>query len=194
MEKTNSSGYSLGSAAYAAKRAADIVFVLQNKAHLGYKELMSQLQEVLQAYGEQNSTVDYVDLDELKAVSYKLYGVFATEAIDDAAECINAVLSGYASPPRLSAHGKTAWHLHVDHDDHAPWAEWFAASSALALAVLLAEKQYNPAGLCASVSCGRPFIDLGKGGGRSYCSPRCATRERVAAYRRTKKNNSPLRP
>lgn len=23
----------------------------------------------------------------------------------------------------------TAWHIHVDSDDHAPWAEWFAASS-----------------------------------------------------------------
>jgi hypothetical protein len=148
MEKANNSLYQLGSATYAAKRAADIVFVLQNKGHLNYSALISRLNEVLQAYGEQGSEVSSADLDDLKAVSRKLYAVFE--------------------------------------------AEWFAASSAMALAVLLAEKQYNPGGLCASSSCGRPFIDLGKGGGRNYCSPRCATRERVAAYRKTKKTATTL--
>jgi hypothetical protein len=187
MEKANNSLYQLGSATYAAKRAADIVFVLQNKGHLNYSALISRLNEVLQAYGEQGSEVSSADLDDLKAVSRKLYAVFEAEDADTAAELINAILSEYASPPRLSAHDKTPWHIHVDSNDHAPWAKWFAASSAMALAVLLAEKQYNPGGLCASSSCGRPFIDLGKGGGRNYCSPRCATRERVAAYRKTKK-------
>jgi predicted RNA-binding Zn ribbon-like protein len=148
---------------------------------------MRQINEVLQMYGEQDSDVNSTDLDELKAVSRKLYVVFAAKDMDRAAEALNTILKDYASPPRLSAHSKTPWHLHVDHDDDAPWAEWFAASSALSLAVLLAEKQNNPAGLCASPLCGRPFIDLGKGGGRNYCSPRCATRERVAAYRKTRK-------
>ena len=123
-------------------------------------------------------------LDELKEVSKKLYAVFTAADTETAAESINNLLDKYTHKPRLSAHGDSPWHLHVDSNDHAPWAEWFAASSAFALAVLLAEKQQNPAGLCASPTCRRPFIDLGKGGGRKYCSPRCATRERVAAYRK----------
>jgi len=162
------------------------VFVLQNKDQLDYAALIERLNETLQAYGE-NLKATHADLDELKSVSRKLHAIFAAQDAASAAALLNAILADYAHAPRLSAHGKTAWHLHVDSTDHAPWAEWFAASSALALAVLLAEKQRSPGGLCASPTCGRPFIDLGKGGGRNYCSPKCATRERVAAYRNTRK-------
>lgn len=174
----------MGSAAHAAKRAADIVFVLDNKDGLNYQAVIEQVNETLKRYGEEDTDVTYADLDDLKAVSRQLYAVFAAKNTAEAAELLNTVLNDYGHAPRLSTHSKTPWHLHVDSSDHAPWAEWFAASSALALAVLLAEKQRNPGGLCASPSCRRPFIDLGKGGGRNYCSPRCATRERVAAYRK----------
>ena len=183
MEKANSSLLSLGSATYAAKRAADVIFVLQNKDQLDDEALVRLLTETLKGYGEKND-VTSADLDGLKTVADKLYAVFATQDTKMVAQLLNALLSEYASAPRLSSHGDTPWHLHVDSNDHAPWAEWFAASSALALATLLAEKQRNPGGLCASPICGRPFIDSGKGGGRSYCSSRCATRERVAAYRK----------
>lgn len=187
MEKANNPLHPLGSSAYAARRAADIVFVLQNKERSNGERLIEQIKKVLQIYGEQNPELNFSELNELKIVCQKLHEVFATQITDHAARLLNTLLADYASPPRLSAHGKTPWHLHVDSSDHAPWAEWFAASSTLALASLLAEKQYNPGGLCASPSCGRPFIDLGKGGGRSYCSPRCATRERVATYRKIKR-------
>jgi len=186
MEKANASVVSLGSATYAAKRAADIVFVLQNKDQLDRLALVGRLNEILKAYGEDSKVTD-TDLQELESTARMLYAVFAEQDVAVVARLLNEVLAKYARAPRLSEHGDTAWHLHVDSDDHAPWAEWFAASSALALAVLLAEKQRSPGGLCASSTCGRPFIDLGKGGGRSYCSPRCATRERVAAHRKASK-------
>lgn len=184
MNNATSGTLSMGLATFAAKRAADIVFVLQNKEQLAYSELAARLNETLRTYGESNSDVAATGLDELKDVSKKLYAVFAATDTGTAAVRINDLLGKYTRKPRLSAHGGSPWHIHVDSSDHAPWAEWFAASSAFALAVLLAEKQQNPAGLCASPICGRPFIDLGKGGGRKYCSPRCATRERVAAYRK----------
>lgn len=174
----------MGSAAYAAKRAADIVYVLENRKRGNYQALVAQIRATLKKYGGRDADVTYADLDDFKAVSRQLHAVFASTGTKETAALLNAILNKYAQAPRLSAHSKTPWHLHVDGGDHAPWAEWFAASSALALAVLLAEKQRNPVGLCASSSCGRPFIDLGKGGGRNYCSPRCATRERVAAYRK----------
>lgn len=174
---------SLGTAMHAARRAADVVFVLQNKQRLGYQVLVDQANEVLHRYGEQ-SKITYADLDDLKVVSRKLLAVFAADDAQTAATMLNAVLAEYAYAPRISGHDTSPWHLHVDRDDNASWAEWFAASSALALAILLAEKQRNPGGLCASPICGKPFIDQGKGGGRTYCSPRCATRERVALHRK----------
>jgi predicted RNA-binding Zn ribbon-like protein len=182
MEKANNS-LSLGSATYAAKRAADIIGILQNKGNLDKGKLVMQLNKTLQEYGEK-SEVTNADLESLGLVAQRLLAVFSMSDTRKAASLLNSLLQEYSGAPRLSAHGGSLWHIHVDSSDHAPWAEWFAASSALALAILLAEKQHNPGGLCASLGCGRPFIDLGKGGGRSYCSPRCATRERVTAYRR----------
>lgn len=187
MKKANDILSTLGSPVHAAKRAADIVFTLQNRHRASNEELIEQTRKILREYGEQNPELTPSELNDLKVVSQALHAVFAATSVDDAANILNTLLDQYASAPRLSTHGKTPWHLHVDSNDHAPWAEWFAASSALALASLLAEKQHNPGGLCASPSCRRPFIDLGKGGGRSYCSPRCATRERVATYREAKK-------
>ena len=181
MENTNNS-LSLGSATYAAKRAADVTFILLNKEGLDNVRLIAELNETLKSYGE-TGKVKSVELEDLKVVAQRLLAVFSASSTARAAHLLNALLKEYAGAPRLSAHGGSSWHIHVDSNDHAPWSEWLAASSALALAILLAEKKRNPGGLCASSDCGRPFIDLGKGGGRHYCSPRCATRERVAAYR-----------
>ena len=182
MEKANNP-LSLGSATYAAKRAADIIFTLQNRDKLDNARLVERLNETLRGYGEE-SRVSTADLESLETVAQKLLVVFSASDTEEASHLLNGLLKEYASAPRLSSHGNSSWHIHVDGSDHASWDEWLASSSALALAILLAEKQRNPCGLCASPSCKRPFIDLGKGGGRSYCSPKCATRERVAAYRK----------
>lgn len=174
----------MGSALFAAQRAADLTFVLQNKSQLDDALLLRKINHILKDYDEHTSEVTGADLESLQRVSSHLYTVFSASNADVAAKLLNTMLVSYASAPRLTMHANTPWHLHVDGNDHAPWAEWFASSSALALAVLLAEKQRNPGGICASKLCARPFIDTGKGGGRLYCSPRCATRERVAMYRR----------
>jgi len=49
--------------------------------------------------------------------------------------------------------------------------------------VLLAERQAPPGGFCASPSCGKPFVNVGRGTSRRYCSAACGTRERVARHR-----------
>lgn len=182
MEKANNS-LSLGSAMYAAKRAAEVIFVLQNKSDLSKARLLVQLNEVLKEYGE-DSKVENSDLEKLEKVTHELLAIFSTPDVKKVTDLLNGLLERYASKPRLSSHDGSPWHIHIDSSDHAPWDEWLATSSALALAILLSEKQRNPGGICASPSCGRPFIDTGKGGGRSYCSPRCATRARVSAYRK----------
>lgn len=110
--------------------------------------------------------------------------MFTAATTADAAEHLNSILDRYGHPPRLSRHDGSVWHLHIDRNDDGPWAEWFASSSAMAIATLLTDRQTNPAGRCSCATCERPFIDLGQGDKRRYCSPRCANRERAADHRR----------
>ena len=140
---------------------------------------------VLRAHGEPEPiAISGDDLAGLRQAALRLREVFAAADAGTAAERINALLGTHARPPRLTMHGgASGWHLHVDGSDDAPWAEWFLTSSGLALAVLLAERQAPPGGFCASPSCGRPFVNVGRGPARRYCSATCGTRQRVARHR-----------
>ena len=188
-------GLPIGSVHDAAQRAADIIDVLLPRpgsrdeiARLASPEPRDErtrLIAVLRAYGEPGLIeISAADLAALRRAAADLREVFAAGAVAVAADRINELLAGRAYPPRLTTHGgASGWHLHVDSRDDAPWAEWFLTSSCLALAVLLAERQASPAGLCGSPSCGKPFVNVGRGAARRYCSAACGTRERVAAHR-----------
>ena len=179
----------LGSVRAAAQRAADILAVLLPRPGYqpepGSPAERAALTEVLRAHGEPEPIeISTADIEGLRWAAAELRPVFAAPDVGRAADLINGLLAGRAHPPRLTTHGGTAgWHLHVDGSDDAPSAEWFLTSSGLALAVLLAERQALPAGICASPSCGRPFVNVGRGSPRRYCSAACGTRERVAAHR-----------
>ena len=167
----------------AAQRAADLLAVLLPGP--GRPGGQAALIAVLKNYGEPEPIeVSATDLAELRRAALLLREVFTAGDADTAAGRLNGLLASRAHPPRLSSHGGTSgWHVHVDGGDDAPWADWFLASSCLALAVLLAERQAPPGGFCASPSCGRPFVNTGRGAARRYCSPACGTRERVARHR-----------
>jgi predicted RNA-binding Zn ribbon-like protein len=179
----------------AARRAADIIDVLvprpgsrdeaARRADPHAPDDGARLTAALRAHGETGPLeISPADLAELRQAARDLREVFAARDAAAAAERINALLAGRARPPRLTTHGGgSGWHLHVDSGDEASWAEWFLTSSCLALAALLAERQAPPAGLCASHSCGKPFVNTGRGAARRYCSPACGTRERVARHR-----------
>ena len=186
MQKANNA-LSLGSATYAAKRAADIIGIFKDEPHKNETHIINELNHCLKQYGEKGS-ITASDLADLTLATDRLYSVFVASTIQQAAELLNTILDDYAQAPRLSMHGGSLWHIHIDSSDHAPWAEWFATSSALAIAIILAEKQRHPGGICVSTTCEKPFIDLGKGGGRNYCSSRCANRERIASYRKVMKD------
>jgi predicted RNA-binding Zn ribbon-like protein len=164
-----------------AQRAADLLAVLQADT-AGQKD---QVIAVLRAYDEPAPIeITEADLTELRQAARELRAVFTAAGTAQAADRLNQLLAAHARPPRLTTHdGQADWHVHVDSRDDAPWGEWFLTSSALALAQLLAERQAPPAGLCASPSCGKPFVNTGRGRTRHYCSPACGTRERVAAHR-----------
>lgn len=171
-----------GSARAAATRAADLLTVIgPTTAATDPNAVIG----ILRRHGEPEPiTLTTDDIADLRAAARALWAVFCATSTEDAADQLNAILRAYAHPPRLSQHDHTSWHLHVDRADDGPWAEWFASSSAMALATLLAERQTNPAGRCSSQGCGRPFIDFGQGDTQRYCSSRCSSRERVAAHRR----------
>jgi predicted RNA-binding Zn ribbon-like protein len=174
----------LGSSVHdAAQRAADLLAVLLPGP--GRPGGQAALIAVLKNYGEPEPIeVSATDLAELRQAALLLREVFTAGDADTAADRLNGLLTSRAHPPRLTSHGgSSGWHVHVDGDDDAPWAEWFLTSSCLALSVLLAERQAPPGGFCASPSCGRPFVNVGRGAARRYCSPTCGTRERVARHR-----------
>ncbi|MEU8618939.1 CGNR zinc finger domain-containing protein [Streptomyces sp. NPDC048623] len=167
-----------------SRRAAELVNVLSHDSCT-----LVQVADVLRAHGESEPLgLVEADLPDLRAAAAALRPVFAADGVDAAARKLNALLAERTGPLRLTAHGgASAWHPHVDRDDDAPWAEWFLASSCLALAVLLWMRGRAPGGVCASAACENVFVPQGSGRERRrYCSRRCATRERVAAHRRAK--------
>jgi hypothetical protein len=166
--------------AAAAERAAALTGLLTGASTAGPEEVAA----VLRDFGEPEPIfITEADLAGLRRVAAALGEVFAAPDVGTAARLLNALLAASAGPPRLSCHDGTAWHVHVDRDDDAPWADWFAAASAAGLATLLASRQAVPGGRCAAPGCAAPFAAVGGGSPRRYCSARCASRVRVTAYR-----------
>lgn len=143
-----------------------------------------EIAATLRGYGEDVSDLDAAAVRSLRPVADELYEVFEAPTIDACARRLNAMLARRCGPPRLSNHDGTGWHLHLDGSDDAPWAEWLAASGAFALATIIANTGRHPGGICHADGCDRPYLNVGAGGAQRYCSPRCASRSRVAAYRR----------
>lgn len=191
----------LGSSVHTAtRRAAGVLAVFASEAGFdgesgfdgeaaadgpGEQATASRLAAVLAEHGEPEPVeLSAADVAALRRAAGQLRAVFVARDAAEAADRINALLARYAHPPRLTAHGGiVGWHLHADSHDCAPWDEWFLTASCLALAVLLADRQAPPAGICASRACGKPFVNVGRGSTRRFCSPACGTRERVAAHR-----------
>ncbi|GLW06518.1 hypothetical protein Misp01_16480 [Microtetraspora sp. NBRC 13810] len=147
-----------------------------------------EIAAVLREYGETGPVeLTARDVEGMRAAARLLREVFAAEHVDVAAATLNRLLLESTGPVRLTSHaGLTPWHPHLDGDDDAPWDEWFLASSCMALAVLIWDRQRPPGGLCASPGCRNVYLTQGSGPARRFCSRRCATRERVAAHRRAR--------
>ncbi|MEU0404255.1 CGNR zinc finger domain-containing protein [Streptomyces sp. NPDC006197] len=163
-----------------ARRTAALVNVLADD-----RPDPGEVAAVLLAYGETGPlALGPHEVAEMRGAAALLREVFAAATADEAAAVLNRLLQEHTGPLRLTSHGGTApWHAHIDRDDDAPWAEWLLASSCMALAVLVWDRQRPPGRTCASGSCRNVFVAQGSGPERRYCSRRCATRERVAAHR-----------
>lgn len=166
-----------------ARRTVALVNVL-----VGEEPTADAVAEVLRAYGETGEIeLSAKDLADLRAAAVLLREVFTADRVDLAAARVNGLLQRSAGTVRLTSHdGLTPWHPHLDRDDQAPWGAWLIASSCLAMTVLIWDYQRPPGGRCASSGCERVYLSQGSGAPRRYCSRRCATRERVAAHRRSR--------
>ncbi|MFF9147715.1 CGNR zinc finger domain-containing protein [Streptomyces sp. NPDC014861] len=176
------------SAVAMALRTAALVNALADPA-AGPREVTA----VLLAHGEPPpAAVTPGEVAPMRAAAVLLREVFAAGSADEAAALLNSLLAAHTGPLRLTSHGGTApWHPHADADDDAPWTPWFLSSGCLALTFLLWERQAPPGRTCVSPSCGNVFVTHGSGPERRYCSRRCATRERVAAHRRSRTPTAP---
>ncbi len=142
------------------------------------------IREVLLAHGEAESlTITGDDVEPLRRAAQKLRPVFDADDLETATALLNQLLARHTQRLRLTTHGGTTWHLHLDRDDDGPIGEWFLASACLAMAVLIWDRQQLPGGVCAATGCDQVFLAVGSGPDQRYCSRRCATRERVAAHR-----------
>lgn len=168
-----------------AERLMDLVNAIRADPDLS----RNALAELLARHGERPDDLTEQefsgsDADDLRVAAVRLAAVLTEPDTDRAAHAINALLAECGARPHLSRRGGHSWHLHIDRGEEESWAEWFLASSALALAQILTEYGRAPWGECAAARCRVLYLGTGPGSARRYCSATCASRERVAAHRR----------
>jgi predicted RNA-binding Zn ribbon-like protein len=103
---------------------------------------------------------------------------------------VNALLTAHAPGPRLSA-GHSAepnWHIHMADPDASPATE-VAAAAAWGIAHGIAHHGLNRWGHCDATDCDNYYLDTSTNRAKRFCSPRCANRVHVAAFRSRKNNN-----
>ncbi|MFF0264336.1 CGNR zinc finger domain-containing protein [Kribbella sp. NPDC004536] len=168
----------------APDRLVRLAVDLVNTRTLSPEQLTSPaaVREFLVEHGESDPiTIDDAGLEAVRAVREQLRPVFRAEPAE-AARVLNGLLEENAVRPYLSDHDGSPWHLHVAKPG-ATWAEWLAATTALGLASFVAAHGSKALGVCAAVDCERVFVNAAEKRPRRFCTPRCASRTRVASYR-----------
>jgi predicted RNA-binding Zn ribbon-like protein len=102
----------------------------------------------------------------------------------------NALLAAHPLRPRLSAGHHTPtpdWHIHVA-DPQEPPATEVAAAASWGLAQGIVHNGLNRWGHCAADGCQNYFLDTSTNRAKRFCSPRCANRMHVAAFRSRKRD------
>ena len=181
-------------AAWAVELAVDLVNTgpwRQQGEQLGD---VASLRRFLAAHREPEPVgVDERDLAGVRALRERLSGVFGAADQAAAVATLNALLAETATGPRLSGHDGTPYHLHFARQD-ATWAEGLAATTAVALALVVAEHGAGRLGRCQAAGCQAVFADTSRNHARRYCSAACANRARVAAFRRRRAAPAAARP
>ncbi len=126
------------------------------------------------------------DLAALTPVAAGLRRVLARAVAGDAEGVlgeVNALLAAHPLRPRLSAgHAETHWHVHVA-DVDAPPATEVAAAAAWGIAHGIVHYGLSRWGRCGADACANYYLDTSTNRTKRFCSPRCANRVHVAAFR-----------
>ncbi|MEU3562732.1 CGNR zinc finger domain-containing protein [Kitasatospora sp. NPDC006786] len=143
----------------------------------------AELQALLDRHGGPPFRLTGADARELREATAEVIAVLDTDDPDRAAELINALLDRHPARPRLVRLPGRPWSLHTRAPADAGLTHWLLSTAALALGLWLGERGGCAWGRCAAPGCERFFIDTGRRTPQRYCTPRCATRVRVAAHR-----------
>ncbi len=122
------------------------------------------------------------DLAQLGGLGRQLAAVLDTGDDEAFIAVLAELLDAQDCRPRLTMHDGGAPHLHYARDDAALPA-WIATMAVSGLALYVCRYGRSRLRRCAAVGCGRWYADESKNSSRRYCSPACASRTTVAAYR-----------
>jgi CGNR zinc finger protein len=95
---------------------------------------------------------------------------------------LSVLLDAQDCAPHLTMHDGVAPHLHFA-PDGAPMPAWIGAMAVSGLTLYVCRRGRSRLRRCAAAGCGRWHADESKNASRKYCSPACASRTTVAAYR-----------
>ncbi|MGW7709731.1 CGNR zinc finger domain-containing protein [Streptomyces sp. NPDC054771] len=158
---------------------ADLANAVQDDAEVGAEAL----QALLERHGGPPFTLTGADARRLREATARLTRILAMCDEDQAAEAINALLDEYPARPHLVRFPGRPWSLHTRAPRDAGPTQWLLSTTALALGLWLSERGRCAWGQCAAPHCDHYFIDTGRRAPQRYCTPRCATRVRVASHR-----------
>ncbi|MFE6664852.1 CGNR zinc finger domain-containing protein [Streptomyces sp. NPDC057697] len=158
---------------------ADLANTVQDDPEAGAEAF----QALLERHGGPSFTLTGADARGLREATARLTRILETDDEDRAAEAINALLDEYPARPRLVRFPGRPWSLHTEARRGAGPTEWLLSTTAPALGLWLSERGRCAWGQCAAPRCDRYYIDTGRRTPQRYCSPRCATRVRVASHR-----------
>lgn len=174
-----------GRVSAAAERAVELVAALESLPPGADRRDVTRAAAAVLARWDDPVDDTFADqIDDVVAVIREIGRFVDITDAAEAATTINDWLAAAGSAPRLVHEPGWGWHLHADPVE-ADWATWLSASSALAFAVALADHARPVWGRCAAPGCARPFLDRGRRAPQQFCSPTCATRERVRRHRAT---------
>jgi hypothetical protein len=148
---------------------------------LSLSDLLDRQRRMLTDHGYR-AEIPPRDLTRLTGVGRQLTTVLDISGDEAFIAALAALLDAQDCRPQLTMHDGAAPHLHYARDD-APLPAWIATMAVSGLALYVCRYGRSRLRHCAAAGCGRWYADESKNSSRRYCSPACASRTTVAAYR-----------
>ncbi len=116
------------------------------------------------------------------ALANEMYGVFSDPV--SAPDRLNHLIDEQRLAHRLASDGRLVW-MRPEQVDR------LAAATVAALTDFVVGNGSNRFGTCAAHACADVFVDTSPSATRSYCSPQCHSRARVARWRAAHRQATP---